>query len=470
MSALNHNPPIPADATRLAGEAYRTEIKAGETRLAGDGDRSILAIQLGAQTSAAAAERYKIGDRIGGRYEVLAIHRGSMGVVYGTFDHETQMPRALKTLQERFFSKRKLRDLFSEEASAWVKLGKHPYIVRAYLVEKYEGRPYVITEYIRGEVGMGGDLLAWLGHRRLTLKLAVEMALQVAQGMQHAVRTIPGFIHRDLKPANILVDNRARAMVTDFGLVCATEVEAGTPAYMAPELWSGETPATRTDIYAFGCILYEMLTGHRMFSAGSVDQWRIAHLAQTPIAPSALLPDIPEETSAFVMKCLAKTISARPHDWDEVVNELAALFSLLTGQPAVLDFSAYELTADELISASYSLGELGKYQEMISAGDRALKIDPAHANAAIVWSNKALALNNLKRHDEAIACCDRALDINPKMDDAWSNKARALTSLEHYDEAIACCDRALKIVPNSAKARINKASALNYLKRLSSAN
>ena len=237
------------------------------TRAAGVGYQSLLATQLAAQPVAGPTERFKIGDRIGGRYEVLAIHRGSMGVVYGTFDHKEQLPRALKTLQERFALKVKMRDLFAEEAATWVRLEKHPFIVRAYLVETYDGQPYVITEYVRGEEGMGGDLQAWLGHPRLTLKLAVEMALQIAQGMQHAVQKIPGLVHRDLKPANILVDSRARAMVTDFGLVWAAEAEAGTPAYMAPEQWRGESLDGRTDIYAFGCILYEMLTGHRMFAA-----------------------------------------------------------------------------------------------------------------------------------------------------------------------------------------------------------
>ena len=176
MSNEPKHPIPPADATRLAGEAYRTQIVPNRTRLAGAGYQSILATQLAAQPAAGPTERYKIGDRIGGRYEVLAIHRGSMGVVYGTFDHQEQLPRALKTLQERFAAKPRMRDLFAEEAATWVRLEKHPFIVRAYLVEMHDGLPYVITEYVRGEEGMGGDLQAWLGHPRLTLKLAVEMA------------------------------------------------------------------------------------------------------------------------------------------------------------------------------------------------------------------------------------------------------------------------------------------------------
>jgi serine/threonine protein kinase len=343
MSNEPKHPIPPADATRLAGGAYRTQIVPNRTRVAGAGYQSILATQFGVPSFAGRTERYKIGDRIGGQYEVLAIHHGSMGVVYGTFDHKEQLPRALKTLQERFASKPKMRDLFAEEAATWVRLEKHPFIVRAYLVEKYDSQPYVITEYVRGEEGMGVDLQAWLGHPRLTLKLAVEVALQIAQGMQHAVRKIPGLVHRDLKPANILVDNRARAMVTDFGLVCATEVEAGTPAYMAPEQWRGESLDPRTDIYAYGCILYEMFTGHRIFAAEAVEQWKSEHLTRMPVAPRMLQPDLPDEMEAMVMRCLAKVPGCRPQNWDELVSELAAQFHRLTGQPAVLDFSAYEL-------------------------------------------------------------------------------------------------------------------------------
>ena len=257
----------PADATRIAqssavdSEATRIVRDAHLNDLATD-DTRIVRREQPAPPNQEAPEHYKIGDKIGSRYEVLVIHRGAMGVVYGTFDHKEKLPRALKTLQQRFAGDSKMRDLFAAEALTWVKLEKHPFIVRAYLVELFDNQPYVITEYIRGQEGMGGDLRAWLGHPKLTLPIAVEMALQIAQGMQHAVRKVPGLIHRDLKPANILIDDRVRAMVTDFGLVHAEDVGAGTPAYMAPEQWRLEVLDARTDIYAFGCILYEMFTGH----------------------------------------------------------------------------------------------------------------------------------------------------------------------------------------------------------------
>lgn len=176
------------DETHIVFDAHLNNLATNDTRIV----RHEQVTPPSATIKQDTQERYKIGDKIGGRFEVLAIHRGTMGVVYGTYDHEEKLPRALKTLQQRYADDSKMRDLFASEALTWVRLEKHPFIVRAYLVKKYDGQPYVITEYIRGKDKMGGDLRSWLGHPKLTLPIAVEMALQIAQGMQHAVRKVPG--------------------------------------------------------------------------------------------------------------------------------------------------------------------------------------------------------------------------------------------------------------------------------------
>ena len=269
-----------------------------------------------------------------------------------------------------FISNRELTDLFVAEALTWVQLEKHPFIVRAYLVEKFDNRRFVITEYIRGQESMGGSLTSWLGHPRLTIPVAAEMAMQIAQGMQHANRRIPGLVHRDLKPANVLVDDRGRAMVTDFGLVRA-HAEAGTPAYMAPEQWSHQEWDARSDIYAYGCMLYEMFTGYRLFAATSIADWQAAHFEQLPVLPRALAPNLPETIERLILGCIAKNRTLRPTNWDDVVNECARLFFDLTGQPPVLNFDVYVLTADELIAASYSLSQLDKHADMLEICDRA---------------------------------------------------------------------------------------------------
>ncbi|HCM67906.1 MAG TPA: hypothetical protein DIS62_02805, partial [Candidatus Kerfeldbacteria bacterium] len=250
------------DNTRLAGDSYCERLAPSaatddKTRIAQEGYQSKLARDA-AGVQLDASEYYKVGDKIGDRYEVSAIHHGAMGVVYGCFDHQTKLPRALKTVRSRHLQDRLVLSLFEDEASVWISLEKHPYIVRAYLVERFNKLPYVITEYVRGPEGMEGDLRGWLGHPRLTLPVAVAMALQIAQGMQHAVRKVQNLVHRDLKPANILVNGDGKAMVTDFGLVNSAESGAGTPAYMSPEQWREDALDARSDIYAYGCILFEM--------------------------------------------------------------------------------------------------------------------------------------------------------------------------------------------------------------------
>ena len=279
-----------SDNTRLSGDAYRTRIAVNvpglntdKTRIAEKGYKSRLACDA-AIVQPGAKEFHKIGEKIGGRYEVSAVHHGAMGVVYGCFDHETKLPRALKTVRARYANDKQVLSMFEAEAAVWVSLEKHPYIVRAYVVERFENLPYIITEYVRGPEGMEGDLRGWLGHPRLTLAVAVTMALQIAQGMQHAVLKVPNLVHRDLKPANILVNGDGKAMVTDFGLVQATDSGAGTPAYMSPEQWRGEELDVRSDIYAFGCILFEMFTAHRLFAAATEGEWEIAHLEELPTA------------------------------------------------------------------------------------------------------------------------------------------------------------------------------------------
>jgi tetratricopeptide (TPR) repeat protein len=450
-----------ADLTRLAGAAYRTSLAADATRVAQLGYQSLLASRpQSLQTPH--SDRYKIGDRIGDRYEVIATHHGSMGVVYATFDHERKLPRALKTLQQRFATNRRMRELFEAEAATWVLLEKHPFIVRAYIVQNFDGLPYVATEYIRGSDRMGCDLRGWLGHPRLRLPVAVEMALQIAQGMQHASRKIAGLVHRDLKPANILVDDRGRAMVTDFGLVHAGEAGAGTPAYMAPEQWRGEESDQRSDIYAYGCILYEMFTGHRLFPAESAEDWRGAHVAQAPCPPRFLKADLPEELEAFVFRCLSKDQAQRPQGWDEVVRECAGWFHRLTRRPAVLDFSAYELGYYELAVASYSLLQLGRNQEALDLCDRSIAINPGRA---FVWCYRGDALVNLKRYEEAIAAYDRSFAIDPSDAVAWSNKGFALVNLKRYEEALDSCDRSVAIDPSQAVAWSHKGFALANLKR-----
>ena len=457
-----------ADATRLAGDAYRTRLARGEpampadkTRLAQEGYQSKLARDASRERPDA-SEFYKVGERIGDRYEVSAIHHGAMGVVYGCFDHQTKLPRALKTVRARHAHDKQMLSLFENEATVWISLEKHPYIVRAYLVERFKNLSYVITEYVRGPEGMEGDLRGWLGHPRLTLPVAVAMALQIAQGMQHAVRKVPSLVHRDLKPANILVNGDGKAMVTDFGLVHAEQSGAGTPAYMSPEQWRNEALDVRSDIYAYGCVLFEMFTARRLFHALTERDWERGHLERAPAALNSIVPGLPGEIDHFVRRCLAKEPLARPQNWDAIVAFFAEWYHRLTGKAVILDFSSLALDADEWLEASYSLSNLHRYDEMLLACERALAIKQDYA---LAWNNKGNALNELKRYLESIQAFDRALAIDQNVAAAWANKGSALHNFKRYLESIQAFDRALAIDQNDARMWMGKGNALHNLKR-----
>jgi tetratricopeptide (TPR) repeat protein len=455
-----------SDATRLAGDAYSTRLVRDvtvtsdqQTRLAQQGYLSKLARDaVGVQPDA--DELYKIGDKIGDRYEVAAIHHGAMGVVYGCFDHQTKLPRALKTVRARYAHDKQVLSMFESEAAVWISLEKHPYIVRAYLVERFKNLPYVITEYVRGPEGMEGDMRGWLGHPRLTLPVAVAMALQIAQGMQHAVRKVPNLVHRDLKPANILVNVDGKAMVTDFGLVQSAQSNAGTPAYMSPEQWRGEALDARSDIYAYGCILFEMFTARRLFPALTEREWERAHLDSAPAALIGLVSDLPGEIEQFVRCCLEKKVESRPRSWDEVVAFFAEWYHRLTGKAVVFDFSSLALNSSELFDAGYSLHKLMRFEKAIEAYDQALVINPKDSAA---WYCKGVTLNCLNRSEDAVKAYDQALAIDPNRSDAWYNKGSALFNLHRYELAIQAYDQAIAIDPSDSDTWFNKGLALKNL-------
>jgi superkiller protein 3 len=385
-----------------------------------------------------------------------------MGVVYGCFDHETKLPRALKTVRARYANDKQVLLLFESEAFVWVSLEKHPYIVRAYRVERFNNLPYVITEYVCGPEGMEGDLRGWLGHPRLTVPVAVTMALQIAQGMQHAVRKMPGLVHRDLKPANILVNSEAKAMVTDFGLVQAGQSDAGTPAYMSPEQWRGEDLDMRSDIYAYGCILFEMFTAHRLFPAVTEKDWETAHLETLPVALASSVNELPLDIDQFVCRCLEKEREARPQTWDEIVVFFAEWYHRLTGKAVIFDFSTLTLDNYELFDAGYSLANLNRNEDANKTYDRALAINPIDCAAL---NNKGCVLKNLGRYDESLEAFDRILVIDPRDYFALINKGAALNNLNRNEEAINAYDQALAIEPNDSAALFNKANALDDLNR-----
>ena len=206
-----------------------------------------------------------------------------------------------------------------------------------------DGLPYYIMPYVEGE-----SLRVRLGRGPLPVSEAVGILRDVSRALAYAHER--GVVHRDIKPDNVLLSGHT-AVVTDFGIAKAIAAAAaapsgatltqlgtaiGTPAYMAPEQAAGDPDTDhRADIYAFGCMAYELLTGNAPFHGLAPHKLLVAHMSETPKALAELRPDCPPALAALVMQCLAKEPAARPASATELLARLDAVASPSAPQAAM---------------------------------------------------------------------------------------------------------------------------------------
>ncbi len=163
--------------------------------------------------------RYREGDKIAGRYLVHEARVGGVGELYLCLDLRENLPFALKTLKARYLTTPKVREYFEYEAATWVKLEKHPNVVRCFYLDKLDSVPFLFLEWVLGTEGVGTDLRDWLVRRGpLEPRRALEFTLDVCRALDHAGRKVAGFVHCDVKPQNVLVAQGQLAKLTDFGL------------------------------------------------------------------------------------------------------------------------------------------------------------------------------------------------------------------------------------------------------------
>ena len=402
---------------------------------------------------------YKKGDFIGQKYEVYGIiGKGGFGVVYLVYSidsHGTGEVHALKTFQDQFLVDQEVRKRFHKEASVWVELGRHPYLVHAYFVDEISGRLYIDMEYIAPNKEGLNSLDGYLLQQQPDLAQSLRWAIQICYGMEYAyskgVRA-----HRDLKPANIMITQERTAKITDFGLAGVLRefpsmgaaglgvsglsgqtmlgTGFGTPTHMAPEQFDNAAGCDeRSDIYSFGVVLYQMATGGQVpflpLSRDGSEQMmadfrRLHRESPVPQLDSPLLP--------IIQRCLEKSPEKRYQTFKEVRNNLEPLLQHETGE-VIIPPQSKELEAWEWSNKGVSLAHLSRHEESILCFDKALALDPCSANA---WMNKGNSLSNLGRNEEAILCFDKALEFDPRNANAWFNKALAEDTLTKSQEAI----------------------------------
>jgi len=236
---------------------------------------------------------------------------GGMGVVALATDERLDRKVAIKFIKPELFAFPEMRTFFQTEARAMARV-RHPNVLTVFAFGEHEGTPYFVMEYVEGETAD-----RWLKRRPPAsppaLAEAVGIVEQACLGVEaiHATRTI----HRDLKPSNLLIDEAFRVAVGDLGVArvqgtTSVEVIVGSASYMAPEAALGEDDAPelapRRDIYALGCIAYELLTGRPPF-LGDSDMGVISqHVLAEATPPSRVTEGVPEAFDDVVMRALAK--------------------------------------------------------------------------------------------------------------------------------------------------------------------
>ena len=303
-----------------------------------------------------------IGRKVS-RYRVLEVlGGGGMGVVYKAEDLKLGRRVALKFLPEEVANDPGALKRFESEARAASALN-HPNICTIYEIEEHETQPFLVMELLEGQTLRDLIVTEIPGKPALALTKLVEFAVQITTGLEAAHRQ--GIIHRDIKPANIFVTSQGQAKILDFGLaklfltgnstaesaamedrdaesprirnletesltasspfLSRTGVAMGTAGYMSPEQIRGEKLDSRTDIFSFGLVLYEMATGQRPFEGDTAIALHDAILNQTPVPARRLNPALPQDSEEIIHKALAKERDMRYQSACEMRTDLEEL-------------------------------------------------------------------------------------------------------------------------------------------------
>jgi TolB-like protein/tRNA A-37 threonylcarbamoyl transferase component Bud32 len=269
-------------------------------------------------------------------YKILKeLGRGGMGVVYKAEDTKLKRTVALKFLSPQTLGSDEEKARFIHEAQAAAALS-HPNICTIYEIEEHEGQSFIAMEQIDG-----GNLRERIQSGPLKLDDAIDIAMQVAAGLQEAHEK--GIVHRDIKPANLMITPRGQIKIMDFGLAKArgqtvltkADTTLGTFAYMSPEQANGEDVDQRADIWSLGVVLYEMVTGQRPFKGDFEQAVIYSILNEYPEPVTALRTGVPAELERIIVKCCEKDRADRYQTAADLIADLRHLTKTMGQKEAV---------------------------------------------------------------------------------------------------------------------------------------
>lgn len=275
-----------------------------------------------------------IGQSIG-RYNVTArLGAGGMGEVFLAEDTMLGRNVALKFLPASMWNEAEAQQRLIREAKSASQLD-HPNIVTIHGIEEYDGRPFIVMAHVPGVT-----LNQYCTARPRTTDELIDLAIQIADGLHHAHEA--GIVHRDLKPGNILVDERGRVRILDFGIARLrgttrlTQVGStiGTLAYSPPELAQGKDAEPTSDIYSLGVVMYQMLTGRLPFDADHEAALLYSILHEPPLAFTDSNVNVPVKLQSVTVRCLEKQPEKRFASCVELMDELKRCKSVSTSSDA----------------------------------------------------------------------------------------------------------------------------------------
>lgn len=286
------------------------------------------------------------GTLLTDRYRIVAlIGRGGMGEVYRAEDLKLDQDVALKFLPEKLVQDGAALARFHREVRIAREIS-HPNVCRVFDIGETNGVPFISMEFVDGEDL--STLLRRIG--RLPQDKAIDLARQLCAGV--AAAHDHGVLHRDLKPSNVMLDDRGKIRIMDFGLagvateIKGGEVSSGTPAYMAPEQLAGKEVTVQSDIYALGLVLYEIFTGKRAFEAATIAELIRLRERSSPTNPSEVVRDLDPLVVRAIQRCLDSDPLRRPR------SALQVSAALPGGDPLAAALAAGETPSPQMVAAA----------------------------------------------------------------------------------------------------------------------
>ena len=299
-----------------------------------------------------------IGTTINSRYDIkMLIGDGGMANVYLAYDRTLKRHVAIKMLRYELSKDERFIKRFKRESAQVINLD-HPNIVHVYTVGDYKQQPFIVMEYVKGKT-----LKDYLReHGALEPQTVIHIMTQLAEGVLYAHQN--NIIHRDLKSQNIMITDDQVVKITDFGIALSsneadmtqTNTIMGSVHYLAPELARGNLATERSDIYALGIILYELLTGDVPFKGEGAVNIALQHLEAEMPSIKLVKEELPNSLDNIISRCTCKLPSDRYHSVDELLVDLnSALTTERVDEPLLS-----ESIKDEALEKTMVMSDLKK--------------------------------------------------------------------------------------------------------------